>query len=287
MFIGGRIFALFSALATAANFASAQEHDTGVTYPATVELDLVFPRNDTYAPASVFPLVFAVQNLAAAAPSTSLFIDWSVAKPGDPWLATGSVRLDLAAWANVTENPYYVALWTEKLSQADSTGTYNLLWMLRFTNCTIDQPYYHMEEPDASDVRSTTMFTIREGAQRPDFVDGPDTCPVQGLTIGITGVRDTSGFDFTGQTNGHRSVCGVVSESPPPANPCVAKVNAAAASSISAELTASACAGSRPVLTTGCPPPSETNLGSRIGWGGSEMGLAGILGLALAGIFLV
>ncbi|KXX80358.1 hypothetical protein MMYC01_203269 [Madurella mycetomatis] len=266
MFDRGCLFALFSTLATVANFVSAQEHDTGVAYPATVELDLVFPRNDTYAPAPVFPVVFAVQNLAAAAPSTSLFIDWSVAKPGDPWLASGTVRLDLAAWANATENPYYVALWTEKLSQAESVGTYNLLWMLRFTNCTIDLGYNRMTEPAASDVRNTTIFTIREGAQRPDFVDGPDNCPVQGLTIEITGTRDTSGFDFTGLTNGHRSICGVVSHSPPPANPCVAKVNAAAASSISAELTASACAGSRPVLTTGCPPPNSAGAAQKWAW---------------------
>ncbi|GAB1317945.1 hypothetical protein MFIFM68171_08155 [Madurella fahalii] len=245
MFVGGHLLALIYALAVTAGFVVAQEHDTSVTYPATIELDLVFPRNDTYAPAPVFPLIFAVQNLAAAAPSTSLFIDWFVAKPGDQWLASGSVRLDLAVWANTTENPHFVALWTEKLNQADSAGIYNLLWMLRFTNCTTGPGYYGgAEASSASDVRSTTVFTVREGAQRPDFVDGPDNCPVHGLTIGITGTMGTDGFDFTGQDNGHRGACGVISDSPPPANPCAAKVNVAAASSISAELTASACSGS-------------------------------------------
>ena len=40
--------------------------ESTVTYPVTVVLDVVFPRPDeTYASAPVFPIVFAVQNLAA------------------------------------------------------------------------------------------------------------------------------------------------------------------------------------------------------------------------------
>ena len=29
------------------------------TFPATVEVDLIFPQNETYAPTAIFPLVFA------------------------------------------------------------------------------------------------------------------------------------------------------------------------------------------------------------------------------------
>jgi hypothetical protein len=40
------------------------------TFPATVEVDLIFPRNDTYAPSALFPIVFAFQNAALAPSST-------------------------------------------------------------------------------------------------------------------------------------------------------------------------------------------------------------------------
>ena len=57
---------------------------TAIMYPATVEFDVVFPDNGTYAPASVFPIIFAVQNVAAAWPSTALSIQWSLVKLGTP-----------------------------------------------------------------------------------------------------------------------------------------------------------------------------------------------------------
>lgn len=38
-----------------------------ITFPATVEVDLVFPRNDTYTPAALIPIVFAIQNAQLAA----------------------------------------------------------------------------------------------------------------------------------------------------------------------------------------------------------------------------
>ena len=37
------------------------------TIPESVEFDFIFPRNETYAPAPLFPFVFAVQNSRFAA----------------------------------------------------------------------------------------------------------------------------------------------------------------------------------------------------------------------------
>lgn len=45
------------------------------TFPATVEVDLIFPRNDTYGPSVLFPIVFAIQNIALA-PSLDPSIDF-------------------------------------------------------------------------------------------------------------------------------------------------------------------------------------------------------------------
>ncbi|KAL2016191.1 hypothetical protein VTK56DRAFT_4080 [Thermocarpiscus australiensis] len=47
------------------------------TFPVTVEVDLIFPRNDTYGPSPLFPIVFAFQN-AALAPSIDPAFDLEV-----------------------------------------------------------------------------------------------------------------------------------------------------------------------------------------------------------------
>src|SRR3978361_1099068 len=46
-------------------------------FPQTVEIDLIFPRNETYAPTAYFPIVFAIQNYAPAWP-WHLAIDWAL-----------------------------------------------------------------------------------------------------------------------------------------------------------------------------------------------------------------
>ncbi|KAL6235795.1 hypothetical protein BDW75DRAFT_239887 [Aspergillus navahoensis] len=37
-----------------------------LSYPATIEVDLLFPRNETYNNMTGFPIVFALQNADAA-----------------------------------------------------------------------------------------------------------------------------------------------------------------------------------------------------------------------------
>jgi hypothetical protein len=48
-----------------------------LSYPATLELDVVFPRNDTYAVVAPFPIVFAFQNAGAFWEFGAVF-QWSV-----------------------------------------------------------------------------------------------------------------------------------------------------------------------------------------------------------------
>lgn len=39
---------------------------TAIDFPTTIELDVVFPRNETYSSTGTLPVVFAVQNAEAA-----------------------------------------------------------------------------------------------------------------------------------------------------------------------------------------------------------------------------
>lgn len=268
----------------------AQQQGNPVKYPVTVELNGVFPRNETYSPAPVFPFVFAVQNLAAARPTTSMYIDWVFVKLGIERLGSGIIRLDLA---DLSSDPYFATLWTGRLNSSESAGVYMLAWEFRFTNCTTQAQNWPVEAKALFVEGGSVIFTIEEGGRTPDLVADGDTCPATNVTVGITGMMSVPFPKIT--SNNGRDVCGVIADTPPPANPCAARINSEVASSISAELTASACATRPPVLTgTGCPPkPTQTpsSSGSRVQiWavpGVSFGGLLTSLGPFAVGIMLM
>jgi hypothetical protein len=242
---------------------TAAETAVSVTYPATVEFDVVFPGNSTYAPAAVFPIVFAVQNLAAAAPSTLIQIQWSLIRNGQYRVLTDLITMPTT---NITE-PWYINLWTSWLNGTESAGEYTLLWAFTYNNCTDPAENFGLEALTGSSIEDGFGFTIEPGAQQPDVGANLDVCPVQNATIEITGTMPIR-WDPPLQP---RHVCGILATEQPPAIPCAARMDKAAASSIAAELTASACAtglATPAVLTSGCPPPkpgqTKESLGSSV-----------------------
>src|SRR5277367_1197822 len=80
------------------------------SYPATVEFDLVFPRNDTFAPAPVMPLVFAIQNPIATV-ALPYAIEWTMSKYGEGFLFGNTFT---PSWANYSTDPdpLYIYTWT-------------------------------------------------------------------------------------------------------------------------------------------------------------------------------
>ncbi|KAK4038346.1 hypothetical protein C8A01DRAFT_17577 [Parachaetomium inaequale] len=256
----------------------AQGQNITVSYPVTVEFDLVFPRNDTYAPAPVFPVVFAVQNLPEAAVSSSLYLDWYLTRAQGEYLETGRVDFDRV---NASSNPYFVVGWTGKINSTESADTYTLLWSFRHPNCSLGM-FGSATDFDSSEYQDFITFTVAAGGKQPDFAADRDTCPTRHATFEQTGTLPAAGTTWNNY-NSARDVCGVLATSPPPANPCAAKINDAAASSILAELTTSACAHSPPALSSGCPPPTDTSVGTR-----AQVGRAGAdLGLLLAGVTML
>ncbi|KAK4154151.1 hypothetical protein C8A00DRAFT_33105 [Chaetomidium leptoderma] len=230
----------------------------------------------THAPAPVFPIVFAVQNLATAWPSTLIQLYWSVVRVGEYRVAYDFITLPNTN----SSHPYYINLWTGWLNETAPTGTYSLGWSSYYNNCS-DPAEEDFNGLTAASIKGDFFFTIEPGAQQPDFAADLDICPEYNATFEITG---TSPIRSSGLSTQPRDVCAIVAASPPPANPCAARVDKAAASSISAELTASACATSPPVLTSGCPPPgqtSEKSLGSGVS-ARDAMGM--LLGPLLAGL---
>jgi hypothetical protein len=258
--------------------------ESTVTYPATVEFDVVFPGNSTYAPAAVFPVVFAVQNLAAAAPSTLIRIQWSLLRNDQYRVLTDLITMPTT---NITE-PWYINLWTSWLNGTESAGEYTLIWAFNYNNCTDPAESFGVKELTGSSIGNVLGFTIEPGAQQPDLgAINLDVCPVQNATIEITGTMPIR-WDPPLQP---RHVCGILATEQAPATPCAARMNKAAASSIAAELTASACAtgmSTPAVLTSGCPPPKPKQTKESLGSSVPAWTAPGVLiGCLLAGFLLL
>ncbi|KAK0655012.1 hypothetical protein B0T16DRAFT_3144 [Cercophora newfieldiana] len=249
-----------------------------VTFPGTLEVDLIFPRNVTYSPAQFFPFIFAIQNPLLAIP-LDLSIRYALFSFGTTDGSNASnISIDgdidlqndkISSWDPYLAYPAFD--FTTKLSITQ--GTWLLTWTASSGNCSAnpesgrtDQSYLNRD--------AHVWFTTKKGALPVDLVAATDagTCPVNtsNLTYNITGTLDTpdpSKFDG-------RDSCAILS-SPPAANPCGAKIAVTAASSISAAITASHCAFPHPLVK--CPPAGNA-AGSRtlkrlvllaitLGWG--------------------
>lgn len=109
-----------------------------VSYPTTVEFDIIFPRNDTYAPTDLMPFIFAFQN-PLVLPDLIQTLDFSVFKYNGSLDVNNGVfetTFDLTSYnysnnayfaANVTNPPYFLPYVNTELN---AEGSYFLLWYL-------------------------------------------------------------------------------------------------------------------------------------------------------------
>jgi hypothetical protein len=249
-----------------------------VHFPALVEVDLVFPRNETYVPTPVFPVVFAIQNLAAASSIGPLELTWAIWR-----LDTDDIQ---QVWGNQTVDqtnstePYYkyINLWTAGLDGAESARRYQLWWQVEYSAC-----FGKKENPGSvsGSRQDNFTFTLDPNAQQvqPILSADLDACPASNATIMV---KET----WPVNNRPDHDICGVVRNVDVDAfaNPCAVKLDHAAASSIAAEVTASACAASPPALTSGCPTETKDSAGSSVPvWSG--LGL--FTGLLMVGHLLL
>lgn len=229
----------------------------GITFPATVEVDLVFPRNDTYAPSVLFPVVFAFQN-ASLVPSLDPGFDliiWRGDNTSDPY------RPDLSlAATNFTNNETtYVYTYVTNINTTSSgaPAPYLLSWAFSAGNCSNTQGTVTL---GGGSRNNAVEFTIQSGAQEPDLSSSAaaSCADASHFAFNVTEVLDVPD---PSQYDGHNT-CAVFSDTQPlvPGNPCAAvNVAPAAKNSISAALTATACAAPTPVVS--CPPKNAASRG--------------------------
>lgn len=210
----------------------------------TFEVDVLFPRNDTYAPQAFMPFVFALQK--------PVFIDnlgatlyWGI-WPGTNRTVNGfdfngvyqpnSVQFPPNLY---TDQPLYVTYNVN--TQGFSDGPWTFSWVVYVNNCSM--------QSDLVQRNGSLIFTTSKNGKVPDLVaaTSPDTCHS----------APAYAFDVRSVNS---SPCGVLGPYvPSAANPCAASINAAAASSIQATATANPCApGPPPESSNGaCPIPTE------------------------------
>ena len=172
-------------------------------------------------------------------------------------------------WENLTSSDPYM-LYGEALEVLNTEGTWLLEWELSVTNCS--------GSGDSLDFRQDTTrrrlaFSTKSGAKRPDLTaatsDG--SCDnAQSSAFQIMDTRDAGDHFDNGKP------CAVLAMTTPSASPCGVKIEASAASNVSASLTDRACAIE---TATWCPEPEEGGSTHTV----TVPGLA-IVGAALFGV---
>ncbi|KAN0108809.1 hypothetical protein V8E51_008551 [Hyaloscypha variabilis] len=240
------------------------------TFPTTVEVDLIFPRNDTYGPTALFPFVFAFQN-ALLAPSLDPGFDISLREITSPNTTGYGLALDVSATNFSRSDPLYVYTSITSLPAA----AYRLEWSFGASNCS-DQGTFTL---GGGFREQSVEFTIQAGAPLPDLVStatSPECANISHFAFNLTG---TLNVPIPAQDD-NRDTCAVLSDTQPlvPGNPCAVQVSNVTASSIEAALTATACAAVSPVVS--CPKTNAASSGRDTGFAG-WVAVWGGLGAAL------
>ncbi|KAA8646828.1 uncharacterized protein ATNIH1004_005503 [Aspergillus tanneri] len=213
---------------------------------------LIFPRNESYSPSPLTPIVFAIQNpslVSSLNPEISYYIEQQNVNTNESVSTSGSIQLSNTNYT--TSDPYLLYWSTGKL---DIEGIFVLAWELKMNNCS------HAPQSDALSFgyfdsrRHQLYFSTKNGASSPDFVSATEGDVCNQSQAQAVQVPDLLAVPST-RTWGAASCAATVGPSPT-ASPCEVKIDSTAAASISAALISDACAN--PVRTgLSCPTPSS------------------------------
>lgn len=228
-------WASFLLAACSASIDAASNTSTGV-----LEVDLVFPQNETYAPTSVMHIIFAIQNPELApvlSTQISFYIyNWDEKLQGGS--SDGSYKYDIK-WTHISSsNPYFEY---RPFSNFDREGRWEISWSVGWVNCTdTTVGSYGNDRLDAHWSANSLHFTTKESAQEVDLVAATenDKCSDDmGFAFNITDTYEAPlGADWAGN-----DTCGLVASPLPTPDPCRVKINSAVASSISASMAKQRC----------------------------------------------
>ncbi|PLB49725.1 hypothetical protein P170DRAFT_384932, partial [Aspergillus steynii IBT 23096] len=217
-----------------------------------VEVDFLFPRNETYAPAEWFPVVFAFPN--AKPPqilkSSLSYRLWNT--DNMTGLDPESFTYDLL-WSNWSRHDTYFAyhIFHNKFA---TEGRWRVTWNFAWESCEGDEIRFEDYGRFIHNYSAWgTSFTIKNSAQKVDLTSATTTnrtCPGdQAVAINATGQTMTSHYDTS---------CGVVDSSNPApmADRCRVKVDSTTVERMSADWKERLCRNGR---DTSIDCPKEEN----------------------------
>lgn len=222
----------------------------GVAKPGVIEVDLIFPRNESYAPTPIFPIVFGFQDPGNASRDLGgLEIGWQLLQ------YDGSVDLESDTSSNLisvadgvvnpgpggNSRPIYVSDVIKGLALSEMQWYF--VWQ-PIVNCTGSG-----NDDQLNTQKTTVHFTTENGA--PDHEIVPNNCThAQSFVMKTT--EKTGKEAFHGISNPY---CGYDDGPLAPADPCKAAILPAEAKSIEAEATSKACHGEDSIVN--CPTSTD------------------------------
>ncbi|EDU50719.1 conserved hypothetical protein [Pyrenophora tritici-repentis Pt-1C-BFP] len=213
-----------------------------------LEVDLVFPQNDSYAPTNDMPIIFAIQN---------------------PELAP---VLDITIMFDIYDRD-------DRFGNGSTSGIYDIQW----ANLSSNGPFRNLPLTFNSST-NLLAFTSKDLTQDVDLVSATENKKCSdgmGVAFNITDNYDAP-LDHYWPGKG---TCGLVALPLPTPDPCRVKINSAAASSISASITKRRCDDiahwNKKALPADCP--ADENAAQRVLVGGLVcfMAVVGALGFIL------
>ncbi|KAJ5810486.1 uncharacterized protein N7503_002704 [Penicillium pulvis] len=214
-----------------------------------LEVDLVFPRNETYAPTEWFPVVFAFQNPERARylnPALGYTI-WNLDDTNNSRTFLHDLR-----WTNWTgEDPFYAYQYFDFL---EDEGRWRVRWTLDWQSC--DEDTFGGNPIDAKIISNSstwsTWFTLQSSAPKVDLVAATanKTCPGEyGMTINVTDktMQVPRGVTWSGGDHTNHTCAVVASSAPTPtSDPCQVHIDKTIVASMEASLHTRLCNGLNP-----------------------------------------
>jgi hypothetical protein len=218
---------------TAAAFASVNISSAPAP-PTNIEIDIIFPRNDTYARADSFPIVFAIQGNAAAYRMGGYLFTWII-RPYSPLMGTNAeFWIDYGQYFALdetsVEDPVLLVNRTLSLGAAASATDrqYELQWAFSFVpRCELLPNGTISENGTLPMLKENLVFTIDSKAKAPDVMAVTE-CPTLGTLIGVKSNVTAVEFD--------EPHCPVLGDIGVKADPCKVKLDEGLKRSIVSQL---------------------------------------------------
>jgi hypothetical protein len=222
-----------------------------------MEVDLVFPRPaESYAPTPYMPVVFALRN-PKLAQYTDPYIDVrvsNVSKDGQWWKYVQ--RLDGAN--QTSDESYFVYTLLDTFAHA---GHWNIAFNLQWYSCHLNPAGVfsgYKDERCVCQYSAAVEFFTKEGGKAIDLATNATNdiaCAGEAVSVGNTPMQlNETWVPQQGTSSQCVLVSSIAAQALNDTKSCPVKIDSATAAAISANVTATTCAGPNP--PSSCPPKS-------------------------------